>query len=232
MGFKHIAIIMDGNGRWATKQNKVRTYGHEKGSENVREIAIAANDLGVEVLTLYAFSTENWKRPKEEVEFLMALPDVFFKRFLKELMEKNIRIQSIGELEAFPDHTRQVLQRAIQETSKNTGMILCFAMNYGSRREIMLASEQYAKSVLEAQRFEPLSEAQFESYLMTQHYPPLDLCIRTSGEMRISNFLLWQLAYAELVFDPTPWPEFTRERFIQVVNEAQKRDRRFGGLTT
>jgi undecaprenyl diphosphate synthase len=232
MGFKHIAIIMDGNGRWAAKQNQVRTYGHEKGSENVREIAIAANDLGVEVLTLYAFSTENWKRPKEEIDFLMALPDVFFKRFLKELMDKNIRIESIGELDAFPDHTRLVLQRAIHETSKNTGMILCFAMNYGSRREIMLAAQKYATSVLKSQAYHPLSEEEFESYLMTNAFPPLDLCIRTSGEVRISNFLLWQLAYAELVFDPTPWPEFSKEKFIEVVEEAQKRDRRFGGLST
>ena len=232
MGFKHVAIIMDGNGRWAKKQNQVRTYGHEKGSENVREIAIAANDLGIEVLTLYAFSTENWKRPKEEVDFLMALPDVFFKRFLKELMEKNIRIESIGELEAFPDHTRKVLQRAINETSKNTGMILCFAMNYGARREIILAAEAYAKSKQVDQDHHSLTEQEFESYLMTHRYPPLDLCIRTSGEMRISNFLLWQLAYAELVFDSTPWPEFTRERFIRVVEDAQKRDRRFGGLNT
>jgi undecaprenyl diphosphate synthase len=230
MDFKHIAIIMDGNGRWAQKQHKARTFGHEKGSENVREIAIAANDLGVEVLTLYAFSTENWKRPQEEVDFLMALPDLFFKRFLRELMEKNIRIESIGEMDAIPTNTRLVLERAIKETSKNTGMILCFAMNYGSRRELVLAAQRYAD---DPQRgTQTLDEARFTRYLMTHRYPELDVVIRTSGEYRVSNFLLWQMAYAELVFVPTPWPEFSAAEFKRVMAEVEHRDRRFGAIAT
>ena len=232
MDFKHIAIIMDGNGRWALKQNKARTFGHEKGTENVREIAIAAHELGVQVLTLYAFSTENWKRPQEEVDFLMALPDLFFKRFLKELMEKNIRIESIGEMEAIPTNTRLVLNRAIEETSKNTGMVLCFAMNYGSRRELLLAAEHYAAAKLKQPNLPPLDEASFEAYLMTHSYPDLDLVIRTSGEYRISNFLLWQMAYAELYFDPTPWPEFSAKRFKEVLDEVSRRERRFGAISS
>ena len=228
MEFKHVAIIMDGNGRWAKKQNQIRTFGHQQGTEKVREIAIAANDLGIEVLTLYAFSTENWKRPKEEVEFLMKLPDVFFNRFLKELMEKNIRIQSIGELSAFPDDTRLVLERAIEATSKNTGMILCFAMNYGARREIVLAAEAWAKQKREDNA---LTEEQFSKLLMTHDYPEVDVCIRTSGEQRLSNFLLWQLAYAELVFEDKAWPEFMAEDLKRILTEVSQRDRRFGGLS-
>lgn len=228
MDFKHVAIIMDGNGRWAKKQNQIRTFGHQQGTEKVREIAIAANDLGIKVLTLYAFSTENWKRPKEEVEFLMKLPDVFFNRFLKELMEKNIRIQSIGELSAFPEDTRLVLERAIEATSKNSGMILCFAMNYGSRREIVLAAEAWAKQKSEDA---PLTEELFSKLLMTHEYPEVDVCIRTSGEQRLSNFLLWQLAYAELVFEDKAWPEFMAEDLKRILTEVSQRDRRFGGLS-
>ncbi len=230
MGFKHVAIIMDGNGRWAKAQNKERTFGHQEGSEKVREIAIAANDLGIEVLTLYAFSTENWKRPKEEVDFLMKLPDVFFKRFLKELMDKNIRIESIGELSAFPDSTRDVLERAIKTTSQNTGMILNFAMNYGGRREITLAAQKYAQAVLEMKADTDISEEEFNQYMMTKDYPEVDVCIRTSGETRLSNFLLWQLAYAELVFEPTPWPAFSADLFKSILADVAQRDRRFGGL--
>lgn len=230
MGFKHVAIIMDGNGRWAKAQQKERTFGHQQGSEKVREIAIAANDLGIEVLTLYAFSTENWKRPKEEVDFLMKLPDVFFNRFLKELMDKNIRIQTIGELDAFPDSTRDVLLRAIAATRNNTGMILCFAMNYGAKREIVLAAQAYHQAVTDGIMEAEITEIQFEQFLMTKDYPPVDVCIRTSGEQRLSNFLMWQLAYAELVFDPIPWPDFTASHFKDVVLDVQRRDRRFGGL--
>ena len=151
---RHVAIIMDGNGRWAKKQGKVRTAGHYQGVENVRNIAIAANDLGVEVLTVFAFSTENWKRPEEEVSYLMKLPSVFFKRFLKELMEKNIRITMIGEMDQIPKDTAKVLQAAIDDTRENTGMILNFAMNYGGRREIVLAAQAYAKDVRDGKVFD------------------------------------------------------------------------------
>ena len=228
--FRHVALIMDGNGRWAKKQNLLRTFGHKSGSENVREIAIAANNLGIEVLTLYAFSTENWKRPIDEVNFLMKLPEIFFAKFLAELMEKNIKIETIGELDAFPADTKRVLANAIQTTKDNTGMTLCFAMNYGGRREILLAAIAFAEDLNHGKITKDISEDTFASYLMTKHYPPVDVCIRTSGEQRISNFLLWQLAYAELVFVPEAWPEFTPARFIAVLTQTAMRDRRFGGV--
>ena len=228
--FRHVALIMDGNGRWAKKRNLLRTFGHHSGSENVREIAIAAADLGIEVLTLYAFSTENWKRPIDEVNFLMKLPEVFFAKFLIELMAKNIRIQTIGEMDAFPEDTRRVLNSAIQTTQENTGMILCFAMNYGSRREILLAAKRFADDLNHGKITKEADEDTFASYLMTHDYPPVDVVIRTSGEQRLSNFLLWQLAYAELVFVDEAWPEFTPERFKEVLALTAQRERRFGGL--
>ncbi len=224
---RHVAIIMDGNGRWAKKQNRERTFGHLQGVENVRNIAVKANDMGIEVLTVYAFSTENWKRPMEEVSYLMNLPELFFSRFMKELMEKNIRIKMIGQWDNVPEKTRQILERAIEETSVNSGMILNFAFNYGGRREIVLAAQRYA------QKHDPgkeLTEEEFAAYLQCSFAPDVDLMIRTSGECRISNFLLWELAYAEMMFVEEAWPEFTPERFEQCVQEFQGRNRRFGGL--
>lgn len=227
---RHVAIIMDGNGRWAKRQNQARTFGHFRGVDKVREIAIAANSFGIEVLTLYAFSTENWKRPLEEVDYLMQLPTLFFNKFLEELMEKNIRIQTIGDLTPFPEATKTVLMNAIQSTSQNTGMILVFAMNYGGRDEIVRAAQAYAADVRSDHRQNSLTESEFENYLMTALYPPVDICIRTSGEQRLSNFLLWQLAYAELVFTPLAWPELTSENFLALLEEGARRDRRYGGL--
>ena len=230
MNVKHVAIIMDGNGRWAKARGKVRTEGHFKGVEVLHDAAIAANDLGIEVLTLYAFSTENWKRSAEEVGYLMKLPAYFFNRFLKELMEKNIRITMIGEMEQIPEETQKVLQSAIDATKNNTGMVLNFAMNYGSQREIVLGIRKYAEEVLQGKRANDLEVNQFDQYLMTSEFPPLDLMIRTSGECRISNFLLWQLAYAELEFIDIPWPEFTAETLAACLEQFQHRDRRFGGV--
>jgi undecaprenyl diphosphate synthase len=226
----HVAIIMDGNGRWAKKQHQARTFGHFHGVDKVREIAIAANDQGIQVLTLYAFSTENWKRPIEEVDYLMQLPAVFFTKFLTELMEKNIRIETIGDLTPFPDATRTVLLNAIKTTAQNSGMILVFAMNYGSRDELVKAARAYAVDVSSGQRSNSITESEFERYLMTREYPPVDLCIRTSGEQRLSNFLLWQLAYAELVFTPLAWPELTAQNFVDLLKEGSRRERRFGGI--
>lgn len=226
----HVAVIMDGNGRWAKKQNKERTFGHFHGVEKVREIAIAANDEGIKVLTLYAFSTENWKRPLQEVEYLMQLPALFFSRYLKELMDKNIKIETIGDLKPFPENTKKVLLSAIEETSHNTGMILVFAMNYGGRTEIVEAAKKYHDAVQRGTLSEELNENNFEQFLMTKDYPAVDLCIRTSGEQRISNFLLWQLAYAELIFTDTAWPELSVEEFKTLLNEGSNRERRFGGL--
>ena len=227
---QHVAIIMDGNGRWAKAHGKVRTQGHLVGVDNVRNIAIKANDMNIKVLTVYAFSTENWKRPLEEVDYLMKLPALFFNKFMKELMEKNINITMIGEMEGIPQETAKVLQRAIDETANNTGMILNFAMNYGSRREITLAAKKYALDVLNDKAGLDIDEKEFGKYFMTADFPEVDLLIRTSGELRLSNFLLWQIAYTEFMFVDEPWPEFTPERFEYYCNEFLKRDRRFGGI--
>jgi len=226
----HVAIIMDGNGRWAKKQNQERTFGHFHGVEKVREISMAANDEGIKVLTLYAFSTENWKRPLQEVDYLMQLPAMFFSKYLKELMEKNIKIETIGDLAPFPENTKKVLLNAINETSHNTGMILVFAMNYGGRTEIVEAAKNYHNAVLNGSMKEALTETNFEQFLMTKDYPSVDLCIRTSGEQRLSNFLLWQLAYSELVFTMTAWPELSVEEFKDLLKVGLSRERRFGGL--
>lgn len=226
---QHVAIIMDGNGRWAKKQKKQRTFGHFSGSENVRNIAIAANDLGIKALTLFAFSTENWQRPVEEVDYLMKLPEVFFNRFLDELMQKNIRITSIGNLAAFPEDTRRVLQMAIDRTKGNTGLILNFAMNYGGRDEIVRAVKRLVE-IYDTEQLKALTEEMFESALDTADLPAVDLLIRTSGEVRISNFLLWQLAYAEMIFTEVAWPEFTADLFNDCIDEFNRRDRRFGGV--
>ena len=227
---QHVAIIMDGNGRWAKAHGKVRTQGQLVGVDNVRNIAIKANDMNIKVLTVYAFSTENWKRPLEEVDYLMKLPALFFNKFMKELMEKNIKITMIGEMEGIPQETAKVLQRAIDETANNTGMILNFAMNYGSRREITLAAKKYALDVLNDKAGLDIDEKEFGKYFMTADFPEVDLLIRTSGELRLSNFLLWQIAYTEFMFVDEPWPEFTPERFEYYCNEFLKRDRRFGGI--
>lgn len=227
---QHVAIIMDGNGRWAKAHGKVRTQGHLVGVDNVRNIAIKANDMNIKVLTVYAFSTENWKRPLEEVDYLMKLPALFFNKFMKELMEKNIKITMIGEMEGIPQETAKLLQRAIDETANNTGMILNFAMNYGSRREITLAAKKYAMDVLDNKANLDIDEKEFGKYFMTADFPEVDLLIRTSGELRLSNFLLWQIAYTEFMFVDEPWPEFTPERFEYYCNEFLKRDRRFGGI--
>ena len=227
--FKHVAIIMDGNGRWAKSHHHRRTFGHKRGVEVVREIAIRANDLGIQVLTLYAFSTENWKRPLEEVNYLMKLPFYFFEKYLAELMEKNIRIQMIGEMDGIPEDTARVFKKAIEKTSVNTGMILCFAMNYGAQAEIVRGVN---RAIVDAKagKIDHVDTTTFQNYLYTKDYPPLDCMIRTSGEMRISNFLLYQLAYAELLFVDVPWPEFMPDVFEAALQQLSHRDRRFGGI--
>ena len=195
---RHVAIIMDGNGRWAKAQGKPRTAGHLVGSDNVRTIAIAADEMGIEYLTLYAFSTENWKRSNDEVNYIMNLPAVFFRKYMKEFLDRGFRMNILGELDALPSSTRKVLEDAMEESRNNTGLNLNICMNYGSQREILLAAKKYAKDVLEGKADLNLDEEGFEQYLMTDGFPPVDLLIRTSGEQRISNYLLWQIAYAEL----------------------------------
>ena len=227
----HIAIIMDGNGRWAKKRSMPRIAGHHEGMKTVRKITRVACDLGVNVLTLYAFSTENWKRPKSEVEFLMRLPEQFLTSFLPELMERNIKIEMIGVMDSLPDFTQSALKKAMDATKDNTGLILNFAMNYGGRAEIVMAMQQLMKDV-EAGKLtiDELNEQHISQQIMTAHLPEPDLLIRTSGEVRISNFMLWQLAYTEFWFTDTHWPDFDEACLKEAISVYQKRNRRYGGL--
>lgn len=224
-----VAIIMDGNGRWAKKQNLPRTAGHKKGADRVRDIALEAKRIGIQKLILYAFSTENWKRPEDEVSYLCKLPGLFFNKFIQELMDNNIRVTFAGELEKFPENTKAVIRKAVNQTAVNTGMELCLAINYGSQRELVLAMQNYANQVASGQRENNIQEQEVNELLFVQEN--VDLMIRTSGECRISNFLLWQIAYAELIFTPTPWPDFDEQALQQCIVDYQNRDRRFGGLS-
>lgn len=226
---EHIAIIMDGNGRWAKKRGMPRTAGHLQGAENVRTIAKEANRLGVKTLILYAFSTENWNRPEQEIDYLCKLPKMFFSKYIKELKALNIRVTCIGEYQKFPKDTVTVIENAINDTSMNTGLNLCLAVNYGARREITLAAIQYAKDVLQSKASLEIDEEGFSKYMMGDHQE-LDLLIRTSGEVRLSNFLLWQCAYAEMIFTDIAWPDFDESALHRCFEEYQQRDRRFGGL--
>lgn len=227
----HIAIIMDGNGRWAKKRSMPRIAGHHEGMKTVRKITRVADDLGVKVLTLYAFSTENWKRPKPEVEFLMSLPEKFLGDFLPELIERNIRVQMIGEKETLPKNTQKALNIAMEKTKNHTGLILNFAMNYGSRDEIVKAIKKMMADVQNGQiSIDSVDEKVVNDYLMTAHLPEPDLLIRTSGEVRLSNFMLWQLAYTEFWFTDTLWPDFNEETLMEAIEVYQKRNRRYGGL--
>lgn len=227
---RHVAIIMDGNGRWAKAQGKPRTAGHLVGADNVRTIAIAASELGIEYLTLYAFSTENWKRSEDEVNYIMKLPKIFFGKYMKEFIERGYRMRMIGELDRLPKETKRVLDDAVEQSKDNTGLNLSIAINYGSQRELVLAAERYAKDVKEGKIGLDISNEEFEQYLMTADMPNVDLLIRTSGELRISNYLLWQIAYAELEFVPEAWPEFTPEVLERCIRNFGNRDRRFGGI--
>ena len=225
----HIAIIMDGNGRWAKARNLPRSMGHKKGVEQVREIAIYANKLGIKCLTLYAFSTENWKRPEKEVNYIMSLPKVFFKSYLKEIMANNIKIRMIGDMRRIPNEAKEVFKSAIKETSKNTGMILNFAVNYGGQDEIVRACKKYAKDYKDG-IVTKLDEDSFKDYLYTKDLPDIDLMIRTSNEQRISNFLLYQLAYSEFIFTETYWPDFDCKELDKCIEVYNHRTRRFGGV--
>ena len=225
-----VAIIMDGNGRWAKKRGLPRSAGHKKGADMIREIGLAANELGIKKCILYAFSTENWKRPEDEVGYLCKLPGMFFDRYMKELMANNIRVTFIGELERFPSDTQKVIQKAVQLSQNNTGLNLCLAINYGARREMVLGIQKYAQQVKEQKRENDLTIEEFSDYLFVKE--EVDLMIRTSGEVRLSNFLLWQVAYSEFVFTPVPWPEFDRQCLIDCIKEFNERDRRYGGLNS
>ena len=228
----HLAIIMDGNGRWAKQRHKPRFLGHKEGMNNIRRIALEANDLGIKVLTLYAFSTENWGRPTDEVNYLMKLPINFFDKFMPELMENNVRVNIMGYTKELPEKTYLVTQKAMAETAKNTGMVLNFAFNYGSRREIVSAVKELTQKAIDGEiKPDQINEELFARTLMTANLAPYsdpDLLIRTSGEERLSNFLLWQMAYTEFSFTDKLWPDFNKDDLKKLVKEYQTRDRRFG----
>ncbi len=225
----HVAIIMDGNGRWAKKRLLNRIQGHEKGAQTVRKVVEAAREIGIPVLTLYAFSTENWQRPKSEVTALMFLLKKFLTAETKNLLENNIRLNAIGQLERLPENVRTSLHKVMDVTRHNSGMLFNLALSYGGRSEITRAVRKIAEKAV-AGKIEPpdITEKVVAEHLYSAQMPDPDLLIRTSGEMRISNFLLWQIAYTEIFVTESLWPDFGREEFIQILKEYQSRERRFG----
>ncbi|MFC5702099.1 isoprenyl transferase [Cohnella faecalis] len=228
---QHVAIIMDGNGRWAKARGLPRIAGHHNGMKTVKRITKLADEIGVKVLTLYAFSTENWKRPKAEVEFLMKLPQEFLALELQELIDKNVQVRMMGQKDVLPSHTVAAVEEAVRRTEGNTGLILNFALNYGSRNEMVDAVREIARSSADGKLDpEAIDEALFERHLLSSGLPDPDLLIRTSGELRLSNFMLWQLAYSEFWFTDVYWPEFGQQHFYDAIREYQRRARRYGGL--
>lgn len=226
---EHIAIIMDGNGRWAQKRNLPRSAGHKKGAEVVKEIAKEANNRGIRYLTLYAFSTENWNRPKEEVDTLMGLLRQYLKSDFSELHKNNIRIRVIGERSMLDKDIVAQIAKLENDTTQNSGMVLCLAISYGSRLEIVQAAKKIAALVKKGDMSESDVDIKlFSDMLYTKDIPDPDLLIRTSGEQRISNFLLWQSAYSELFFSPTLWPDFTVRELDDIINQFNSRERRYG----
>ena len=225
----HIAIIMDGNGRWAKLKNKPRIFGHKNGVNSVRETIEACGDIGVEYLTLYAFSTENWNRPKLEVKTLMALLVSSLKKELKILQKNNIKLNTIGNINDLPKSAQKELKEVIEKTKNNTALTLTLALSYGSRDEIVNVIKNISKKVVNNELLiEEINENIINNHLYTFSLPDVDFLIRTSGEQRISNFLLWQIAYAELYFTNTLWPDFKKENLFNAVLEYQNRERRFG----
>ena len=226
---KHLAIIMDGNGRWAKQQGKLRAFGHENGTKSVRTTVEACAKLGIEYLTLYAFSTENWNRPKLEVEILMKLLISSLKKELKTLQENNIKLHAIGNLNSLPTSVKKELLEVIDKTKNNSKMTLSLALSYGSRDEIINAvkniSEKVKNNIIS---IDTIDESIINQHLYTQNIPDVDLVIRTSGEHRISNFLLWQIAYAEFYFTEVLWPDFKEKELIKAIISYQNRERRFG----
>ncbi len=220
----HIAMIMDGNGRWAKEQGLKRTAGHEKGAKTVREITIHSSKIGVKYLTLYAFSTENWSRPKLEVEFLMKLLERYFKSELPIYLENNVQFKAIGDLSKFSPKLQKIIKNTEEKTASCTGLTQILALNYGSRDEITRAMKKLHEKNLE------ITEENIQSCLDTANIPDVDLLIRTSGEVRVSNYLLWQIAYAEMFFTKTYWPEFTTNELDDIISDFNHRERRFGGI--
>lgn len=229
---RHIAIIMDGNGRWAGKRLMPRTLGHRAGIASLKEVVRACSDLGVSILTVFAFSTENWKRPLQEVDYLMKLLVEYLHRELNELHANAVRINILGEYNSLPQQCQLEIAEALQITRDNRGLCFNIALNYGSRAEIIAAVKTLAAEILAGEiSWEEISEESFAAYLTTAGMSDPDLLIRTAGEMRISNFLLWQIAYTELWVTDCLWPDFSREHLMQAIWDYQQRDRRFGGLS-
>lgn len=229
---KHVAIIMDGNGRWAKSQNKERTFGHKNAIKAVREAISACNEVGIPYLTLYTFSTENWNRPTEEVDTLMNLLSSTLLQEAEEIFSRGIRIRAIGDLEALPEDVRNQLYNIMELTKNNTKGNLTLALSYGSQKEILNAVKELCKKVKNGDINENnIDEHLFEQHLYTKEIPPVDLLIRTSGEVRVSNFLLWQIAYAEMQFIDVLWPDFTKETFFQCILDYQTKERRFGKIS-
>jgi len=221
---EHIAIIMDGNGRWAKERGLKRTSGHEEGAKVVREITTYCSNIGIKYLTLYAFSTENWTRPKLEVEFLMKLLERYFKNELPIYLENNVKFKAIGDLTKFSKKLQSVIKNVEEKTKNCTGLTQVLALNYGSRDEITRAVKKVVEKNLE------INEKNINNNLDTANIPDVDLLIRTSGEIRISNYLLWQIAYSEMFFTDTYWPEFSSNELDDIISDFHKRERRFGGI--
>lgn len=226
---KHVAIIMDGNGRWAKAKGKNRVFGHRSGTQAVKKIVETSAEMGIEYLTLYAFSTENWERPKTEVSSLMDLLIKALRRELNKMLSNNIQLRSIGDISKLPVEVEKELKDTIQKTSENSGMVLTLALNYGARQELTQAIQEISRKVKNnIISPENVDETIINEHLYTRNLPGVDLLIRTSGEQRISNFLLWQIAYAELYFSPKLWPDFKKDDFFEAIIEFQGRERRFG----
>jgi undecaprenyl diphosphate synthase len=228
---RHVAIIMDGNGRWARQRGLPRVEGHRQGAESARTIIRAAGELGIKYLTLYAFSAENWNRPKDEVDALMKYLVHYLKTETPELNKNNVSLEVIGQTYRLPDNVQEHLKKSIHTLSKNNGLTLIMALSYGSRIEIVEAVRAIAGKVREG-KLDPadINEQVISQHLWTRNIPDPDLLIRTSGEMRVSNFLLWQISYAELVITPTLWPDFRKPQFFEALEEYARRHRRFGGV--
>jgi len=227
----HVAIIMDGNGRWAQNRALPRSAGHAAGTEALRDIIRASDDWGIKALSIYAFSTENWARSKEEVGALMSLLLKYFESEIDELDAKKVCIRILGDIEGLPEAQREAVKKAMERTKDNTGLKLNIALNYGGHAELIRAAQSLAKKVAEGSlEVEEITKESFEAELYTHDLPPVDLLIRTSGEVRTSNFLPWQTAYAEMVFDKTLWPDYDRAQYLKNLREYAARDRRFGGV--
>ena len=228
---RHVAVIMDGNGRWAKQRGMPRTFGHKQGVEATKRLVRAAHEMGIEVLTIYGFSTENWSRPQDEVDVLMGLLKSYFNAEIAELHKANVRIRVIGNKADFAGDIAQLLLRAETLTKDNNGLTLCVALSYGGRQEIVASAQALAAKVASGElQVEDIDERLLAGGLETSDLPDPDLIIRTSGEQRLSNFLLWQAAYAELYFDPVLWPDYTAENLEKAVATFNSRERRFGGL--